>query len=797
LVIGVVYFCFLSGTQAEDNGDSTSDVATAKPDPLFTDRGQYWQHDRSPRSGDATGRGDSTRVQSAYNYGEPGRFEPDPNANPLRPYDDGYTNEQGAAQLVGGGAVAEEDAGATAPGPDTDLFGLRKSVSVGANSEQTNLKVANGTEAASTKSPAPSAIKKASVKQGPAGSSSKAAKSNERSGTARPIGPAAMDDSFPGDDLNGPAEGQTSLFDSARPNMQKSPAVGETKTGNRGRNDFSPRSSGGATGGTEQLGSRYGAIDPSENEPIQNSNIQTSRLNSTFGAGQGSGGLSGNTYHSADGNGRLGNDVNAPIAETSPIGRGPSGAEFERRTSGRPGSRQLDGKQLPQVSIEKIAPEEIQVGKPAKIELRIRNNGGVAAQNVKVFDVVPEGTQFIAANPPATPGIQGDLSWSLGALKPGEESVVEVELAPIAEGEVGSVAVVTFDAEAGARSRATKPGLTLQVSAAKQVMIGQEVLLSIKIGNPGTGAATGVVIREQVPAGLKHSAGAELEFEVGTLKPGETRELELALSAAQAGKIVNQIAARGDANLQAEAQCALEVIAPALEITVDGPARRYLERQATYTVLVTNPGTAPAKDVELVTRLPKGMKFVQANNAGQYDPKTHSVAWSLAELPPAESGKVTLTALPIEPGEQRMRAEGRARQGLADEIEQITVVEGLAALLFEVVDVADPIEVNGETEYEIRIVNQGSKGADNVQLVATLPPELRFVSAEGPTQHAVKGQHVLFEPLGRLSPKADTSYRIAVQGTQAGDLRMKVQLQTDDMQHPVTKEESTRVYSDE
>ena len=94
---------------------------------------------------------------------------------------------------------------------------------------------------------------------------------------------------------------------------------------------------------------------------------------------------------------------------------------------------------------------------------------------------------------------------------------------------------------------------------------------------------------------------------------------------------------RGDANIRAERQVEIEVIAPALEIAISGPSRRYLERQATYTVSVSNPGTAPAKDVEVVTHLPKGLQFVKADNSGHYDPATHTVSWSLEELPASKA----------------------------------------------------------------------------------------------------------------------------------------------------------------
>ena len=72
---------------------------------------------------------------------------------------------------------------------------------------------------------------------------------------------------------------------------------------------------------------------------------------------------------------------------------------------------------------------------------------------------------------------------------------------------------------------------------------------------------------------------------------------------------------------------------------MEGPKRRYLERQATYQVSVTNPGTAAAKQVELVATLPPGLKFVSANNAGYYEESTRTVRWRLEELPANESGE--------------------------------------------------------------------------------------------------------------------------------------------------------------
>jgi len=467
--------------------------------------------------------------------------------------------------------------------------------------------------------------------------------------------------------------------------------------------------------------------------------------------------------------------------------------------TGTPGNRQLEGAQTPQLTIEKSAPAEIQVGKTARFQVKVRNTGQIAAHGVEIHDEIPKGTRLIKTTPRATRGVRGELVWSVGTMKPGDEMSAEIELMPLEEGEIGSVATVHFTASASARTIATKPELLVETSAPSQVLIGEELTLKIKISNPGSGVATGVVLLERVPSGLRYRDGSELEYEVGSLKPRESRELELVLTADRPGVVTNVLSARGDGNLKADDRIEIEVVAPQLDVAVEGPKRRYLEREATYALSISNPGTAPARDISLIAHLPPGLKFVSANNAGHYNEASRTVLWQLEELPVQETGTVMLTTMPVEAGQQTLRVSGSTETGLLAEQEQAVLVEGIAAILFEVVDVDDPIEVGGETTYEIRVLNQGSKAATNVQIGVLLPSEMQPVAAEGPpgTRHAVEGNSVRFDGLSRLAPKADTTYRIRARGLRPGDLRIRVQLTTDEIRTPVTKEESTRVYSDE
>lgn len=483
--------------------------------------------------------------------------------------------------------------------------------------------------------------------------------------------------------------------------------------------------------------------------------------------------------------------ITGPLGATDKIPQSISGDG-----TGKPGEKALEGAQHPTLIIQKFAPGEIQVGKPAKFVMQVRNAGTQAADNVIVQDEIPQGTQLVSTTPAAsTEGTR--LTWQLGKLSAGEDRTIEMQLMPKAEGDIGSVATVTYSAQASVKTHCTMPQLAIRMTAPGEVMIGKQQHVKIEIRNPGSGDATGVMLFENVPPNVKHAAGPTLEFEIGTLKAGETRELDLVLNAEKAGKVVNVLSARAQGNLQVQQQVEFEVIAPGLTVALQGPERRYLERPATYEVSVQNPGTAPAHDVQIVTKLPKGMRFVKANNMGEYDSTSHAVYWSLAELPKGEPGKVELTVMPVETGPQTMQVEGRAQQGLSDKTQREIMVEGLAAIKFEVRSLQDPVEVGGEASYEIRVVNQGTKAATNVQVSADLPAGFKLVSAEGETQHKSDQNRLLFEPLQQLAPKADTVYRIRAQAMQPGDQRLVVQVKTDDIDQPIRREENTRVFGDQ
>ena len=483
----------------------------------------------------------------------------------------------------------------------------------------------------------------------------------------------------------------------------------------------------------------------------------------------------------------------AAVGVASPASADASTANL---VSDMPGDQQLEGQQSPAILIEKSAPDEIQVNRTATFQLRVRNAGNAPAHNVVVVDRVPRGTQFVDALPRATPTADGMLAWQIDTVKPGEEVVLSMNVIPQVAGEIGSVAQATFQAQASVRTICTKPELKLNVTAPPEILIGQPATLEITVTNSGNGAAENVTIEEDVPEGFTHAAGRALEHVIGTLQPQQSRRLTLPLNSVKPGTFENHLTVRGEGKLFDEDVRKISVTSPQLQLAMQGPSLRYLDRQATFAVHLANPGTAAAKNVELVTYLPKGMKYVTSDNQGQYDSQSHAVYWSLEELPPDKQGDVHFTVLPIEPGNHKLKADGRADLGLKQVCEHEVAVEGLAELAFTVSDVADPIEVGSETAYEVRIQNRGSKADTNIQLVTDLPTGITPTTGDGPTRGAVQGQRVVFAPLAQLGPNEEAIYKIHARGVATGDHVIRVQVQSADLSVPVTKEEITRVYSD-
>ena len=117
-------------------------------------------------------------------------------------------------------------------------------------------------------------------------------------------------------------------------------------------------------------------------------------------------------------------------------------------------------------------------------------------------------------------------------------------------------------------------------------------------------------------------------------------------------------------------------------------------------------------------------------------------------------------------------------------------------MFFDIDDMVDPIEIGAATSYVIRVVNQGTKTATNVRLQVDFPAGIQPVSVDGNLPNEIRGQQVLFAPITSMSPNDEVKLVVNGKGSAQGDHRVVVRMQTDGRETNVSKEETTRVYSD-
>ncbi len=447
------------------------------------------------------------------------------------------------------------------------------------------------------------------------------------------------------------------------------------------------------------------------------------------------------------------------------------------------------------IACNKTAPASVLAGQPFTYEITVSNPSTVEAKDVVVTDALPDGITHNSSNPPAQVD-GGKLTWALGTVAGGATKSIKIQVTATKTGKFENCAEVKAAMDLSSRCCATtvvtSPKLSVEKKCPSTVILCDPIEYVIVVKNAGDGPATNVQVTDQLPDGIVTTDNkSSVVSNVGTLNAGQSREIRITAKATKTGTFENKVTAKADGNLSAETSCTTKVVRPVLEVTKKGPEMRYVGRNAAFDITVTNKGDAPARDTVLVDPLPTGTTFVSADNGGTM--ADGKVTWRLGTLEPGASKKVTITLKPNQRGAQKNTATATAYCAESSATAPFDV-EGVAAILLEVIDVEDPIEVGANETYVITVTNQGSAEDKNIVITCTLPPEMDYVSSDGPTKATVTGKTVKFAPFASLAPKAKIVFKVVAKGIKEGDLRFKTSMTSDMIDSPIEETESTHVY---
>jgi uncharacterized repeat protein (TIGR01451 family) len=316
------------------------------------------------------------------------------------------------------------------------------------------------------------------------------------------------------------------------------------------------------------------------------------------------------------------------------------------------------------IALEVVGPGAASKGQAFTYEIVLRNPGVTPAEQVRVEETLQAGVRCLSAEP--RPAVQGSqLVWEIGTLAAGAERRIKVDVLPAVDGEVVSCARATCAVNSCLRIRINQSALALTAVAPETAHVGENVVVQIQLTNRGKAALTHVVLRDQLPAGLKHPAGEYIEAEVGTLAAGESRSVTLTTQAATAGRQVNQVSVMADNCAPATTQMVVAVAEAAPQaragLTVEvadlvDPVAAGSE--TTYEIRIVNQSGSACTNLRLIALVPEGLAPLKAEGPVSSVTQKQQVTFdSLPVLGARADAKFRVRARGVKPGDWRFKVQ--------------------------------------------------------------------------------------------------------------------------------------------
>ncbi len=452
------------------------------------------------------------------------------------------------------------------------------------------------------------------------------------------------------------------------------------------------------------------------------------------------------------------------------------------------------------VGIEKGMPFQVNLDQEFEYHLIVTNLTRNVLTDVSVTEEYGRYFEMISSNPDATTKGDETATWAIGTLDPRESRTIRVRGRGVQTGNITSCASVTYASLLCMGIPVVAPDLELAISGPSEVLRCDDIVYTITVSNPGSGAVDNVTVRHPLPNGLTTLDGRNrAEFNAGRLEPGQSQTFTVPVQASRTGTFENEAVAQGS-GLTAESGAIETVIRePDLEITRSCPELRFVGRNIDVEIVVANVGEGVARDVVVEDTIPAGAEVVSIGQGGQV--AGDRVVWSVDSLAPDRERTFTVTYNPTTIDTYRGTSTARAYCAEAVSESCTTRVEGIPALLLEGFDDPDPVEVGNTTTYTLIVTNQGSADLTGIELVGKMEGDdtMEFVSAEGssPARNFTgnaDGLDVNFPTVARLAPGARATYRVTVRALKPGQVSFRAEAVSNEITRPLIKVETTNFY---
>lgn len=310
----------------------------------------------------------------------------------------------------------------------------------------------------------------------------------------------------------------------------------------------------------------------------------------------------------------------------------------------------------PALSIQKTGPETATLGSTVNYTILVANKGSAVAKGVVVTDTVPEGL--------ASADGQKQIKYEVGDLGPNQSKSITVPLRAAARGKHCNVAVAE-SINAGkvsddACTTVLQPGLKITKTGDKERFLGRTASYKVTITNAGDTTLSDVVVTDVAPAATTFVSatgatitGNQAVWRIASFPAGGSQTFDVVLTSRTQGTHCNNatVTAAGGLRESAEACTIWRGVAAVLLEVVDDPDPISADEQNTYTIRVTNQGTADLTTITIAALFDEEMSPVSSPEgtvSGQ------SVKFPVVpKLAPKQSFTYTIRAKGVKVGDAR------------------------------------------------------------------------------------------------------------------------------------------------
>jgi uncharacterized repeat protein (TIGR01451 family) len=438
------------------------------------------------------------------------------------------------------------------------------------------------------------------------------------------------------------------------------------------------------------------------------------------------------------------------------------------------------------------------IGKPADYLVKVRNDGA-PARNVVVSVNIPDAAEVAAAEPsvgaaqPAAGERRETLEWTIERLETGSEERLALKLVPRKSSSFDLAVNYMFAPEPSQTVvEVQEPKLAMTLAGPTEVLYGQMKVYKLTISNPGNGDAENTTVG-LLPIG--RSSEAPGTHRLGTLKAGDSKTIDIELTARHAGAVTIKAHAFAEGGLRAEAAQQVLVRRASLQVEVEAPRIKYAGTGAAFHVKVENVGDAAAEGVQVTAMLPPEAKFVSASSGGKHDAERGQVMWTVGSLQPGAQRVFELQAALAAPGDNLLQFTAAGAGALSAAAMSNTRVEAIADLQLELRDPQGPIAVGEEAGYEVRVHNRGSKAAEGVELTVFFSEGLEAATADG-AAHEIGAGQVVFKPLATLAAGDTAVFHVRARAEAPGNHVFRAEVSCPSLGTKLASEDATHFYGE-